>query len=137
MQGRLQGKRLDASFFADDIGEEAIDGCSYLLASDVDMRTVDGFALTSWERGTAISRSRPISPRSVTYPGTRSPSSSLPTSRHDGEPVAPSPRQVLQQQVAELAELGWSGLTGTELEFIVFEDTYEEAWRSVIATSRP
>jgi len=43
MQGRLQGKRMDASFFADDIGEAAIDGCSYLLASDVDMHTVDGF----------------------------------------------------------------------------------------------
>jgi glutamine synthetase len=131
MQGRLQGKRLDASFFADDIGEEAIDGCSYLLASDVDMRTVDGFALTSWERGygdlafkadfTTI-RHVPWHEKSVII--------FADVETMTGEPVAPSPRQVLQQQVAELAELGWSGLTGTELEFIVFEDTYEEAWRS-------
>ncbi|MGC1419002.1 MAG: glutamine synthetase family protein [Acidimicrobiales bacterium] len=131
MQGRLQGKRLDASFFADDIGEEAIDGCSYLLASDVDMRTVDGFALTSWERGygdlafkadfTTI-RHVPWHEKSVII--------FADVETMTGEPVAPSPRQVLQQQVAELAERGWNGLTGTELEFIVFEDTYEEAWRS-------
>jgi glutamine synthetase len=131
MQGRLQGKRLDASFFADDIGEEAIDGCSYLLASDVDMRTVDGFALTSWERGygdlafkadfTTI-RHVPWHEKSVII--------FADVETMTGEPVAPSPRQILQQQVAELAERGWSGLTGTELEFIVFEDTYEEAWRS-------
>jgi glutamine synthetase len=47
-----------------------------------------------------------------------------------GEPVAPSPRQILQQQVARLAERGWHGLTGTELEFIVFDDSYEQAWKS-------
>ena len=51
MQGRLQGKRLDATYFADEIGDAPVEGCSYMLASDVDMRTVDGFALTSWDRG--------------------------------------------------------------------------------------
>jgi glutamine synthetase len=129
MQGRLQGKRMDASFFADDIDDGPVDGCSYLLASDVDMHTVDGFALTSWERG---------------Y-GDLAFKADFTTLRHvpwhdktaivfadvetmTGEPVAPSPRQILQQQVARLAERGWTGLAGTELEFIVFEDTYEEAW---------
>ncbi|MGC2174372.1 MAG: glutamine synthetase, partial [Acidimicrobiales bacterium] len=48
MQGRLQGKRIDARFFADDLIDGVVEGCSYLLASDVDMNTVDGFALTSW-----------------------------------------------------------------------------------------
>jgi len=131
MQGRLQGKRMDASFFADDIGDGPIDGCSYLLASDVDMRTVDGFALTSWERGygdlafkadfTTI-RSVPWHERTAVI--------FADVETMAGEPVAPSPRQILQQQVARLAERGWTGLTGTELEFIVFEDTYEEAWHS-------
>ena len=51
MQGRLQGKRLDATYFFDELADGVVEGCSYLLASDVDMRTVDGFALTSWERG--------------------------------------------------------------------------------------
>ncbi len=51
MQGRLQGKRLDATYFFTELADGVVEGCSYLLASDVDMRTVDGFALTSWERG--------------------------------------------------------------------------------------
>jgi glutamine synthetase len=51
MQGRLQGKRVDARFFVNDLTDGVVEGCSYLLASDVDMNTVDGFALTSWERG--------------------------------------------------------------------------------------
>ena len=131
MQGRLQGKRMDASFFADDIGDASIDGCSYLLASDVDMRTVDGFALTSWDRGygdlafkadfTTI-RNVPWHEKSVII--------FADVETMTGEPVAPSPRQILQQQVARLGERGWFGLSGTELEFIIFHDTYEEAWES-------
>jgi len=47
-----------------------------------------------------------------------------------GEPVRPSPRQVLQRQRDRLAERGWHALSGTELEFIVYRDSYEDAWRS-------
>ena len=131
MQGRLQGKRLDASFFADDIGNAAVDGCSYLLASDVDMHTVDGFALTSWERGYGdlAFRADFTTIRSVPW-HEKTAIVFADVETMTGEPVAPSPRQILQQQVARLAERGWTGLTGTELEFIVFEDTYEEAWHS-------
>jgi glutamine synthetase len=131
MQGRLQGKRLDATFFAEEIGDGAVEGCSYMLASDVDMRTVDGFALTSWERGYG----------DLAFQSDFSTVRRVPW--HDktvivfadaqtvaGEPVAPSPRQILKHQVSRLAERGWTGLTGTELEFIVFLDTYEEAWTS-------
>ena len=131
MQGRLQGKRLDATYFANELGDTPVEGCSYMLASDVDMRTVDGFALTSWERGYGdlAFRADFSTIRMVPW--------------HDktaiifadvetvaGEPVAPSPRQILQLQVSRLAERGWTGLTGTELEFIVFKNTYEEAWSS-------
>jgi len=131
MQGRLQGKRLDATYFADEIGDAPVEGCSYMLASDVDMRTVDGFALTSWDRGYGDLAFQPDFSTIRMVPW------------HDktvvifadvetvvGEPVGPSPRQILQQQVSRLAERGWTGLTGTELEFIVFNDTYEEAWNS-------
>jgi glutamine synthetase len=92
---------------------------------------VDGFALTSWDRGygdlafkadfTTI-RHVPWHEKSVIV--------FADVETMAGEPVAPSPRQILQQQVARLAERGWHGLTGTELEFIVFDDSYEEAWMS-------
>src|SRR5579863_3603555 len=51
MQGRLQGKRLVAQFFLDEIAEHGAEGCNYLLAVDVDMNPVEGFAMASWERG--------------------------------------------------------------------------------------
>ena len=51
MQGRLQGKRLTARHFLDDVVEHGAEGCNYLLAVDVDMKTVDGYAMASWERG--------------------------------------------------------------------------------------
>lgn len=131
MQGRLQGKRLDATYFANEIGDAPVEGCSYMLASDVDMRTVDGFALTSWERGygdlafkTDFSTIRMVPWHDKTAIIFADVETVV------GEPVAPSPRQILQQQVSRLAERGWTGLTGTELEFIVFKDTYEEAWSS-------
>jgi glutamine synthetase len=131
MQGRLQGKRVDARFFADELASGEVEGCSYLLASDVDMNTVDGFDLTSWERGYG----------DMVFAADFSTIRRIPW--HDktafifcdvesvhGEPVAVSPRQILQRQVDRLSEKGWVGLTGTELEFIVFDDTYESAWQS-------
>ena len=131
MQGRLQGKRLDATFFAEELKSGEIEGCSYLLASDVDMRTVDGFALTSWDRGygdlvfkadfTTIRLVPWFDKTAIIFADVESVA---------GEPVAVSPRQVLQHQVRRLADRGWKGLTGTELEFIVFKDTYEQAWAS-------
>jgi glutamine synthetase len=131
MQGRLQGKRLDARFFADELIDGAVEGCSYLLASDVDMNTVDGFALTSWERGYgdlafnpdfSTIRRVPWHEKTVIL--------FADVETVEGEPVMVSPRQILKKQVDRLAERGWTGLTGTELEFIVFADTYEEAWSS-------
>ncbi len=131
MQGRLQGKRLDATFFAEEFLNGAVEGCSYLLASDVDMRTVDGFALTSWERGYGDLGFRPDWSTIRLVPWhERTVIVFADVETVEGDPVAVSPRQVLAHQVERLADRGWHGLTGTELEFIVFRDTYEEAWSS-------
>ena len=51
MQGRLQGKRLHGRYFADHVLEHGTEGCNYLLAVDVDMNTVDGYEMASWDRG--------------------------------------------------------------------------------------
>jgi len=131
MQGRLQGKRVDAQYFADDLKTGIVEGCSYLLASDVDMRTVDGFALTSWERGYGdLAFKADFSTIRVVPWFDKTVIVFCDVETTDGVPVAPSPRQVLQRQVDRLAERGWHGLTGTELEFIVFNTSYEEAWNA-------
>ncbi len=129
MQGRLQGKRIDAEFFVESLVDGVAEGCSYLLASDVDMRTVDGFALTSWDRGYGDVAFRPdfSTVRHVPWHD-RTVIVFADVQSVQGQSVAVSPRQVLRAQSDRLAQRGWTGFTGTELEFIVFRDSYESAW---------
>jgi len=131
MQGRLQGKRLHARYFLDVVLEHATEGCNYLLAVDVDMNTVEGYAMSSWATGYGdfvmqpdLSTLRPV----PWNPGTAMVLADL--RWEDGSPVVASPRQVLTRQTARLAEAGMRAFVGTELEFIVFRDTYEQAWNA-------
>jgi glutamine synthetase len=130
MEGRLQGKRLTASHFLSDVLEHGAEGCNYLLAVDVDMATVDGYAMASWETGYGDFRMVPDldTLRSVPWlPGTAMLLADL--EWDDGREVVASPRQILRRQLARLAERGLTANAATELEFIVFQDSYEEAWR--------
>ncbi|MDX6355655.1 MAG: glutamine synthetase [Streptomyces sp.] len=131
MQGRLQGKRFAAPFFLSEVLANGTEGCNYLLAVDVEMNTVDGYAMSSWERGYGDFAMRPdlATLRRIPWEnGTALLLADL--TAHDGTPVPPSPRQVLRRQLDRLAERGWTAHAGTELEFIVFRDTYEQAWDS-------
>ena len=129
MQGRLQGKRFHARFFVDEVLAHGTEACNYLLAVDVDMNTVEGFAISSWEQGYGDFAIRPdiATLRRVPWqPGTAMVLGDL--EWLDGAPVAPSPRQILRRQLDRLAGHGWTAMAGTELEFIVFRDSYEHAW---------
>jgi glutamine synthetase len=129
LQGRLQGKRCGAAHFLDDVVARGVEGCDYLLGVDVDMATVDGYELTSWERGYGDFHLRPDLGTLRLVPWHEATALVLCDVLHrDGTPVAPSPRRVLQRQVARLAERGLAADVGTELEFIVYRDTYEAAW---------
>ena len=130
MEGRLQGKRLTAAHFLDDVLEHGAEGCNYLLAVDVDMETVGGYAMSSWDTGYGdfemvpdLDTLRPV----PWQPGTAMLMADLQWA--DGREVVASPRQILRRQLARLAERGLRANAGTELEFIVFRDTYEEAWK--------
>jgi glutamine synthetase len=130
MQGRLQGKRLTASHFLDEVVEHDAEGCNYLLAVDVEMNTVEGYAMSSWERGYGDFVFKPDMETLRYVPwqeGTALVTCDLVW--EDGSPVVASPRQVLKRQLERLSERGLEAFVGTELEFIVFMDTYEEAWR--------
>ncbi len=129
MEGRLQGKRLTANHFLDEVAEHAAEGCNYLLAVDVDMNTVDGYAMSSWERGYGDFVMKPDMDTLRPVPwheGTVLLMADL--EWEDGSDVVASPRQILRRQLARLAERGWKATAATELEFIVFRDSYEEAW---------
>ncbi|MGW5325969.1 glutamine synthetase family protein [Streptomyces sp. NPDC004014] len=129
MQGRLQGKRFAARFFLDEVLHHGTEGCNYLLAVDTEMNTVDGYAMSSWDRGYGDFAMRPdlaTLRRVPWHPGTALLVADLAWS--DGSPVAVAPRQVLRRQLERLAGLGYTAQAGTELEFIVFKDSYEQAW---------
>jgi glutamine synthetase len=138
MEGRLQGKRLTASHFLDDVLEHGAEGCNYLLAVDVDMETVGGYAMASWERGYGdfemvpdIDTLRPV----PWHEGTVMLLADLQWA--DGSEVVASPRQILRRQLARLTERGLVAAAATELEFIVFNDTYEDAWRKAYRDLEP
>ena len=129
MQGRLQGKRLAADFFLSDVVPHAAEACGYLLAVDTEMNTVDGYELSSWETGYGDLVLKPdlSTLRMVPWhPGTVMVQCDV--LDHTGEPVAVSPRQILRRQLERLAAHGLHAYAGTELEFIVFRDSYEQAW---------
>src|SRR5712691_10919454 len=128
MQGRLQGKRMTAAHFLDEVVEHAAEGCNYLLAVDVDMDTVEGYAMSSWSRGYGDFVMRPDldTIRSIPWhPGTVMCLADL--AWEDSSDVVASPRQILRRQLDRLAERGWVANVGTELEFILFGNTYEDA----------
>jgi glutamine synthetase len=130
MQGRLQGKRLTAAHFLDVVAEHGAEACNYLLAIDVDMETVEGYAMSSWETGYGDFVMRPdlSTLRAVPWQdGTALCMADI--EWEDGSDVVASPRQILRRQIDRLAERGWVANAGTELEFIVFRDSYEEAWK--------
>ncbi len=130
MQGRLQGKRLHAQYFLDVAITAGTEGCNYLLAVDVDMNTVGGYSISSWDRGYGDMEFLPDwdTLRRLTHlPATAMVQCDLVWLDHS--PVIQSPRTVLKSQLDRVAERGMVALAGTELEFIVFNTSYEDAQR--------
>src|SRR6185312_11782180 len=123
MEGRLQGKRLTAGHFLSEVLEHGAEGCNYLLAVDVDMETVGGYAMSSWDTGYGDFEMVPdlSTLRTVPWlPGTALVLADLQWA--DGREVAASPRQILRKQLQRLEKRGMSANAATELEFIVFRD---------------
>ncbi|HEY9498992.1 MAG TPA: glutamine synthetase family protein [Terrimesophilobacter sp.] len=129
MQGRLMGKRTSARLFREELAEHGAECCNYLLAVDVEMNTVAGYRMSSWEKGYGDMAMIPDlnTLRLVPWlPATALVMADL--TWLDEAPVVQSPREILKTQIARLAERGLVPFVGTELEFMVFDDTYREAW---------
>lgn len=129
MQGRLVGKRVSARLFQDEVGAHGAEACNYLIAVDVEMNTVGGYTLSSWETGYGDMVLKPDfdSLRLIPWlPGTALVMADL-TSIQD-EPLVQSPREILRAQLKRLEEHGLTAFVGTELEFIVFDDSFRQAW---------
>jgi glutamine synthetase len=128
MQGRLMGKRFHVSNFLES-GYEETHCCNYLLATDIEMATPDGFASTSWSKGYGDYVMKPdlATLRRVPWlEGTAMVFCDL-IDHHTHEPVPHSPRQVLKAQIARAEKHGFTAMMATELEFFLFEQSYNEA----------
>ena len=127
MYGRLVGKRFNARYFIDDVAEHGMHCCDYLLACDMEMEPVPGYAFTSWAKGYGDFRPVPDF-------GTMRVASWLEKSAivicdvmHDtrNELVPFAPRGILQRQVERAARSGYMAMGASELELYVFKDSYE------------
>ncbi|GAC69488.1 glutamine synthetase family protein [Gordonia soli] len=129
MQGRLTGKRVSARLFVEEVAAHGAECCNYLLAVDVEMNTVDGYSMSSWETGygdMVMTPDESTLRRLPWLPGTALVMADL--SGTDGPPISVAPRSILRAQIDRLADRGLVPYVGTELEFMVFDDTYREAW---------
>src|SRR4029078_551683 len=129
MQGRLTGKRVSARLFVEDVAAHGAECCNYLLAVDVDMNTVDGYAISSWETGYgdmvmtpdfATLRLLPWLPRTAMVMGA--------LSWIDGNPVTQAPRSILDNQIDRLAERGLVPHIHTAQEVTKFDGPVPGAW---------
>lgn len=129
MQGRLMGKRLHGEFFVDE--QEAghsVEGCNYLLALDMEMDPVPGYAIASWEQGYGDFDMVPDLASLRRIPWLEGTALVLADVLwHDHTPVQPSPRQVLKAQMERALALGFTPMMGSELEFYLVKETYAEA----------
>ncbi|MDJ0345640.1 glutamine synthetase family protein [Streptomyces sp. H10-C2] len=128
LQGRLKGKLYDARHFLDEIVDRGAEVCAYLLATDVDMRPVDGYALASWANGYPDLRLVPDLTTARMLPWQHGTALVLADAVHaDGRPVAVAPREVLRGQLALLAGHGLTLKAGLETEFALYKGAAEAA----------
>lgn len=131
MQGRLMGKRFHAANFVETSFRET-HCCNYLLATDLEMATPDGYAATSWERGYGDYVMAPDLATIRRLPwldGTAMVLCDI-LDHHTHDPVPHAPRQVLKRQIARLKTLGYDAMMATELEFFLFEKSFDDIRKS-------
>lgn len=138
MQGRLQGKRVMPRFFFESVTAESAEGCAYLLATDIECQPVSGYTLTSWEQGYGDFVFKPDLGTLRLAPWQQGAAIILCDIELLGhKPATMAPRTILKQQLSRLQNHGLTGWAATELEFILFKDSYEAAWDKAYRSLTP
>ena len=138
MQGRLMGKRFHAKHFISE-GHKETHCCDYLLATDLEMGTPDGYAATSWEDGYGDYTMKPDLTTLRKTPwldGTAMVICDV-LDHHTHEEVTHSPRAILKKQIKRLQEMGFDPIMATELEFFLFDKSFEEIQENGFRELRP
>src|SRR5438874_391064 len=128
MQGRLMGKRIQIEYFLEEVTGHGIEGCNYLLALDMDMDPVPGYAMANWEKGYGDFGIAPDMDTLRRIPWLDSTAFVIcDVVWHDGSPVVESPRQILIAQYERAKAMGYTPMMGSELEFYLYKESYAEA----------
>ncbi len=130
-QGRFMGKRVTGRFFLDGVlgGEGAVHACNYLLAVDMEMEPLPGYQYASWDTGYGDLKMVPDMSTLRVVPWLEKTALVISDTldEHSDEPIEVSPRQILKRQLERAAAAGYSVMAGSELEFYLFRDAFEEA----------
>jgi len=130
MQGRLMGKRVQGQAFLNGAIDHGAHFCTYLLGTDMEMNTPDGFALMNWETGYGDWIADPVWDTLRPVPWLAKSAIVLSdTVDHHGAEIPVSPRTILKRQTEKAAAMGFSVMAGSEFEYYLLTDTYEEAFR--------
>lgn len=138
MQGRLMGKRFHGVNFVQSSFQET-HCCNYLLATDLEMATPDGYASTSWQSGYGDYTMKPDLSTIRPVPWLDATALVLcdVLDHHTYEPVSHSPRAILQKQITKLSSLGFNAKMATELEFFLFEESFDNIRKSGFRNLKP
>jgi glutamine synthetase len=139
MYGRLVGKRIVAKFFVEEVADGSIHACDYLLACDMDMDPVPGYAFTSWAKG--YGDFRPVPDFNTLRVASWLDKTALVLcdvhEEENDELVPYAPRSILRKQVARAAEAGYTAMGASELELYVFKDSYEDVAKKSFVNLEP
>ncbi len=130
MQGRLMGKRVQGQAFLNGAIDQGAHFCTYLLGTDMEMNTPDGYALMNWETGYGDWIADPLWETLRIVPWLEKTAIVLSdTIDHHGFEIPVSPRTMLKLQADKAAEMGFAVMAGSEYEYYLLTDTYEDAYR--------
>ena len=130
MQGRLMGKRVQGQAFLNGAIDHGAHFCTYLLGTDMEMNTPDGFALMNWETGYGDWIADPLWESLRIVPWLEKTAIVLSdTVDHHGTEIPVSPRTILKRQADKAAGMGFAVMAGSEYEYYLLTDTYEQAYR--------
>jgi glutamine synthetase len=126
MQGRLVGKRVQAQAFLNGVIDHGAHFCTYLLGTDMEMNTPDGFELMNWETGYGDWIANPVWDSLRVPPWLEKTALVLADATDEsGDEIPVSPRTILKHQVAKAASMGLAVKAGSELEYYVLKDSWE------------
>src|SRR6186713_1417888 len=129
MQGRLMGKRVQGQAFLDGVISHGAHFCTYLLGTDMEMNTPEGFKLMNWETGYGDWIAEPVWDTLRVLPWLEKTALVLGDTfnEEDHTEIPVSPRTILKKQIAKAASMGLTVKAGSEFEYYVLKETWDES----------